>query len=99
MGSFDSFRSKLFAKVISCFESFSLNEYDLLIVSVADALWSVHETPICWESTMQNKWLSIWQNCLLWPTTNEALSHTKLKEVWMRENPEEESKMQTHSLS
>jgi len=31
--SFDSFRSKLFAKVISCFESFSLNEYDLLTVS------------------------------------------------------------------
>jgi len=26
---FDSFRSKLFAKVISRFTSFSLNEYDL----------------------------------------------------------------------
>jgi len=29
IGSFDSFRSKFFVKVISCFKSFSLNEYDL----------------------------------------------------------------------
>jgi len=33
IGSFDSFRSKLFAKVISRFKSFSLNEYDLQILS------------------------------------------------------------------
>jgi len=33
IGSFDSFRSKFFVKGISRFESFSLNEYDLLIVS------------------------------------------------------------------
>jgi len=33
IGSFDSFRSKFFAKVISCFKSFSLNEYDLRIPS------------------------------------------------------------------
>jgi len=31
--SFDSFRSKLFAKVISRFKSFLLNEYDLWILS------------------------------------------------------------------
>jgi len=31
--SFDSFQSKLFAKVISCFKSFSPNEYDLRILS------------------------------------------------------------------
>jgi len=33
IGSFDSFRSKFLVKVISRFDSFSLNEYDLLIVS------------------------------------------------------------------
>jgi len=33
IGSFDSFRSKFFAEVISCFKSFSLNEYDLRILS------------------------------------------------------------------
>jgi len=33
IGSFNSFRSKFFAKVISCFKSFSLNEYDLRILS------------------------------------------------------------------
>jgi len=33
MGSFESFRSKFFAEVISRFKSFSPNEYDLLIVS------------------------------------------------------------------
>jgi len=33
MGSFDFFRSTFFAKVISCFKSFSLNEYDLRIIS------------------------------------------------------------------
>jgi len=33
IGSFDSFRSKLFAKVISCFKSFLINEYDLRILS------------------------------------------------------------------
>jgi len=29
IGSFESFRSKLFAKVISCFKLFSLNDYGL----------------------------------------------------------------------
>jgi len=33
IGSFVSFRSKFLAKVISCFKSFSLNEYDLPILS------------------------------------------------------------------
>jgi len=33
ISNFDSFRSKFFAKVISCFKSFSLNEYDLRILS------------------------------------------------------------------
>jgi len=33
IGSFDSVRSKFFAKVISCFKSFSLNKYDLRIRS------------------------------------------------------------------
>jgi len=33
MGSFDAFRSKIFAKVISYFKSFSLNENDLRIFS------------------------------------------------------------------
>jgi len=33
IGSFDSFRRKLFVKVISRFKSFSLNEYDLRILS------------------------------------------------------------------
>jgi len=32
-GSFDSFRSKFFVKVISSLKSFSLNEHDLQIVS------------------------------------------------------------------
>jgi len=32
IGSFDSFRNKFFAQVISCFKSFSLNEYDLRIL-------------------------------------------------------------------
>ena len=35
IGSFDSFRSKFFAKAISRFKSFSLNEYDLLKLSSA----------------------------------------------------------------
>jgi len=33
IGSFDSLRSKFSAKVFSCFKSFSLNEYDLRILS------------------------------------------------------------------
>jgi len=33
IGSFDSFLTKFFAKVISCFKSFSLNEYDSRILS------------------------------------------------------------------
>jgi len=33
IGSFDSFRSKLFVRVISRFKSFLLNEYDLRILS------------------------------------------------------------------
>jgi len=33
IGSFDAFRSKLFAKVVSYFKSFSLNENDLRIFS------------------------------------------------------------------
>ena len=33
IGSFDSFRSKFFAKVISCLKSFSVNEYALRILS------------------------------------------------------------------
>jgi len=33
IGSFDSFQSKFFTKVISYFKSFSLNEYDLGILS------------------------------------------------------------------
>ena len=33
IGSFDSIRSKFFAKVMSSFRSFSLNEYDLQILS------------------------------------------------------------------
>jgi len=32
IGSFDSLRSKFFAKLISCFKSFSLKEYDLPIL-------------------------------------------------------------------
>jgi len=33
IGSFDAFRIKFFAKVISYFKSFSLNKYDLRILS------------------------------------------------------------------
>jgi len=33
IGSFDFFPKQFFAKVISCFRSFSLNEYDLRILS------------------------------------------------------------------
>ena len=33
VGSFDAFRCKFFAKVISYFKSFSLNEYDLRMFS------------------------------------------------------------------
>jgi len=33
IGSFDSFRNKFFANVISCFKSFLLNKYDMRILS------------------------------------------------------------------
>ena len=51
---------------------------------VADTLWSVHtlhETPICWESTMQSDALSLWEICSLPEIKNKSFSRIRLNDI------------------
>ena len=47
---------------------------------------------------MQNNTLSVGPICSLMETMYKPLSHIKPNDVWEREDPAEESEMQTHSL-
>jgi len=77
-GSFDSFRSKFFAKVISRFTSFSLNEYDLRILPCVFLVEM---------SDFRDKELKHAKELLLNHYRKSVQNSMKLQDVWVKLKP------------